>query len=206
VIPTRKTRRQDLKNAIFYLIYGGSKKANREGAAIMAAFDEETKRQETLMHARLSEGETYANHFAHPDNVTRLDIKPASFDVTQRREAQEKATEMGRGLVMELGTSTTRYYADADVPVGKIDVYSPREYKGMSLYEITLDHYDEDWIPKGHRDLAEMLAKRADEAQTRIENRALELYPPQDGEPGVDRNAEARAAYVRGVLDGKAVV
>lgn len=107
---------------------------------------------------------------------------------------------------MELGSSSTRYFADSEVPVGKIDVYSPRAYKGMSLYEITLDHYDEDWIPKAHRDLADMLMARADEARAMIEKRAAELYPPQDGAPGVDRNAEARAAYVRGVFDGKALV
>lgn len=34
------------------------------------------------------------------------------------------------------------------------------------------------------------------------ETRAMELYPPQDGgQPGVDRNVEARHAYVRGWKD-----
>ncbi len=34
--------------------------------------------------------------------------------------------------------------------------------------------------------------------------RALELYPIEDGSyPGVDRNAAARAAYMRGLTDGR---
>lgn len=37
-----------------------------------------------------------------------------------------------------------------------------------------------------------------------IEERALELYPVEDGSyPGVDRNAQARAAYVKGRNDAR---
>lgn len=77
---------------------------------------------------------------------TRLWIKPASFGVEQRVEASAKAAELGHGLVMELHSSHTEFYADPAVDVGRVAIYAPASYKSQPVYVTTLsapeDHYD----------------------------------------------------------------
>jgi hypothetical protein len=70
---------------------------------------------------------------------TPLHIKPASFDVQQRTEASAAAADLGQGLVMELHSFTTSFFADPDVPVGKIAVYAPTQYGSSPTYVKTLD-------------------------------------------------------------------
>ena len=79
------------------------------------------------------------------DFPQRLDIRPMSFGLEQRVEAVALAAEMGRGVLMELHSSSTHFYADANVPVGKVVVYAPKTYKGFPEYVTTLDSPDEQW-------------------------------------------------------------
>lgn len=79
----------------------------------------------------------------------RLNIRPASFGVEQRIEALARATEMGFGLVMELHSSHTEFYADPLVALGEIAIYSPRTYKGGPEYVTTItDPEDDSWLEK----------------------------------------------------------
>lgn len=77
----------------------------------------------------------------------RILIKPQSFAVEQRVEASAKATALGKGLMMELHSSHTEYYADASVPIGHVAIYEPKEYKGMPEYVITLSDPTMPWSP-----------------------------------------------------------
>lgn len=89
----------------------------------------------------------------------RIIIRPATFDVPQRVEASAKATEMGMGLLMELHSSSTHFYADATVPVGKVAIYAPKAYKGMPEYVTTLDSPEQEWYPEGHREFWEKFSQ-----------------------------------------------
>lgn len=66
-----------------------------------------------------------------PGAGTWLRIFPKSFDEPQRVEAVRQATEMGLGVRMEVGNSSTSFYATADVPVGHIEVWMARTYSGQ---------------------------------------------------------------------------
>lgn len=72
-----------------------------------------------------------------------LDIKPASFEVEQRREAVGQALELGKGVRMEIGNTWTHYYATSSVPVGRIEVWMSRTYSGMQEHATTLRSPDE---------------------------------------------------------------
>ena len=78
---------------------------------------------------------------------TPIPIQPASFDVEQRTEASSRATEMKQGLVMELHSFMTYFFADPEVEVGKVAVYSPRSYGGFPEYVTTLNHPDDPFDP-----------------------------------------------------------
>lgn len=101
----------------------------------------------------------------HGRGTQRIVIHPQSFDVPQRVEASAKAAEMGCGLLMELHSSHTEYYADPDVPVGKVDVWAPKTYKGQPEYVTTLDSPEQDWAPEGQREFWEKLNQLAQNQQ-----------------------------------------
>lgn len=63
----------------------------------------------------------------------------ASFNEEQRVIASELATKRGRGLLMEIHSSHTEFYAVVDVPVGKVKVTASKSYKGMLQDVIVLD-------------------------------------------------------------------
>lgn len=84
-------------------------------------------------------------------NVTALGIKPMSFGVEQRVEAAIKAAVMGRGVHMEVGNSTTRFYADDSVPVGHIRITAPPKYKAVPEYVRTLTSPLEPYDPWAER-------------------------------------------------------
>ena len=72
-----------------------------------------------------------------------LNIEPRSFDLEQRVEAVRQATEMGRGVHMDIGNVTTRFYAVLDVPVGHVKVTAPKTYKGWPEDVTTLTSPEE---------------------------------------------------------------
>jgi len=76
-----------------------------------------------------------------------LDIRPMSFGLEQRVEASEQAAALGRGVRMEVGSGATRFYAEADIPVGQIEVWRPLEYKGMLHRWGVLASAHDDWTP-----------------------------------------------------------
>ena len=55
-----------------------------------------------------------------------------------RAEASAKATEMRRGLLMEIHSSHTEFFAVESIPVGQVEVHAPKTYKGMLEYVTTL--------------------------------------------------------------------
>lgn len=75
----------------------------------------------------------------------RLDIRPMSFGVEQRVQASALATELGCGVVMELHSAHTEFYADSTVPVGKVAVYAPPGYAMRPEYVTTLDSPEQPW-------------------------------------------------------------
>lgn len=75
----------------------------------------------------------------------RLDIRPMSFGVEQRVQASTLATALGCGVVMELHSSHTEFYADSAVPVGKVAVYAPSGYKMQPEYVTTLNSPEQPW-------------------------------------------------------------
>lgn len=77
----------------------------------------------------------------------RIYIKPMSFGAEQRIEASNRATELGKGVRMEVHSAHTEFYADQSVPVGKVAVYAAQEYKAWPTYETTLDSPDQHWVP-----------------------------------------------------------
>ncbi|MUG03599.1 hypothetical protein ECC01_21725 [Bacillus tequilensis] len=77
----------------------------------------------------------------------RIHIRPGSFEVAQRVEASEKATELGAGLRMEVHSAHTEFYADETVALGKVAVYCSQRYKEWPTYETTLDAPEEPWVP-----------------------------------------------------------
>lgn len=82
---------------------------------------------------------------------TRIPIHPATFNVPERTEASARATELGQGLVMELHSTMTYYFADPEVELGKIAVYAPRVYKGLPQYVKTLNGPDDHFDPWAER-------------------------------------------------------
>lgn len=91
--------------------------------------------------------------------TTRIIIRPASYQKPYRMEASAKATEMGMGLLMELHSSTTHFYADPEIPVGKVDIWAPPSYKAMPEYVTTLDSAEDDWETENDKRTREMLAE-----------------------------------------------
>lgn len=85
--------------------------------------------------------------FYFGDPMQRLNIKPRSYGVEQRVEASRQATELGKGLVMELGNASTSFYAESSVPVGKVAIYAPRRYSGPTEYIRTLDSPTDPYEP-----------------------------------------------------------
>lgn len=82
---------------------------------------------------------------AFGEGVERIPMFPASYGLEQRVAASKIATDKGKGLVMELHSSTTHFYADPSIPVGKVAIWSPPSYKAMPEYVTTLDSADEPW-------------------------------------------------------------
>lgn len=103
----------------------------------MSDSENETRRRDA---ARMS---PIPNSFG--PRVERIHIRPASYQKPYRMEASAKATEMGMGLLMELHDSSTHFYADPEVPVGKVDIWAPPAYKEMPRYVTTLDSAEDDW-------------------------------------------------------------
>lgn len=77
--------------------------------------------------------------------LVQMDIRPASFGVEQRLAAVKIATEMGYGVRMVLQSAHTVFYADPEVPVGKVTVFAPPEYKAWPVYVATLDSPEDIW-------------------------------------------------------------
>lgn len=71
-----------------------------------------------------------------------LGIEPLTWDLPQRQEASNRARDLGAGVRMEVGSGATRYYADWAIPVGQIDVYMARSYKGQLEYATRLHSPD----------------------------------------------------------------
>lgn len=67
-----------------------------------------------------------------------LNITPMTWDLPQRQKASNLARDLGAGVRMEVASSATRYYADWAIPVGQIDVYMARSYKGQLEYATRL--------------------------------------------------------------------
>lgn len=80
-------------------------------------------------------------------DLMQIYINPATYANPQRTEASERATKLGNGLRMELGNTMTYYYSDPAVPVGKVAIYAPREYKGWPQYVTTLESASDEWSP-----------------------------------------------------------
>lgn len=80
-----------------------------------------------------------------------LVIKPGSFGPEQRLEASALAAESGEGVRMEVHSSSTTFFATPDVPVGKIEVWDTRTYKGQLEFDIVLDTPDQYWMPYAQR-------------------------------------------------------
>lgn len=74
---------------------------------------------------------------------TALNIKPMSYGVEQRREAARLATELGHGVRMEVGNTSTHFYTTPAVPVGHIEVWMARTYSGQLEHAVTLKSADE---------------------------------------------------------------
>ena len=82
----------------------------------------------------------------------RLMIKPESWTRPHRIEASRQATELGKGLLMELHSSHTEFYATDSVPVGQVEVWAPPGYKQHPVYVTTLDSASDTWAPEGWED------------------------------------------------------
>ena len=74
-----------------------------------------------------------------------------SFSEEHRVEAVSEATDMGRGVRMEIHSSHTEYYATTEVKVGHIAVWYPPTYKGQLIYEMTLIDPRQPYTPKTWR-------------------------------------------------------
>jgi hypothetical protein len=100
--------------------------------------------------------------FANPKDL--IPIKPMSYGKPQRIAASQIATEKGKGLRMELSSTSTRFYHDDTVEVGKVEIWAPPSYKAQPEYVTTLDSPEQDWYPRGQdpRTLAEALTKAFD--------------------------------------------
>lgn len=79
-----------------------------------------------------------------PKEGVYLDIRPMSWDLAQRVEASNKATELGLGLYMAVGNSSTVYYATSVVAVGKVLVSMPKEYKGEIIAVCVMESASDD--------------------------------------------------------------
>lgn len=73
----------------------------------------------------------------HPEDVW-LDIKPMTYEAPQRIEAVTKAAELGFGVRMEVGNTSTSFYASPTVPVGQVEVWMARTYSGHLEHATTL--------------------------------------------------------------------
>jgi len=60
-----------------------------------------------------------------------LNIQPRSFGTEQILEADALASELGTGVRMEIHSMHTEFFADPEVPVGKVWVWLSKTYKGM---------------------------------------------------------------------------
>lgn len=72
-----------------------------------------------------------------------LDIKPASYELEERRAAVAQANGLGKGVRMEIGNTWTHYWATSSVPIGHIEIWMARTYSGMQEHAITLKSADE---------------------------------------------------------------
>jgi hypothetical protein len=68
-----------------------------------------------------------------------IPMYPMTYSLEQREQASAKATKMGKGLYMAVGNSSTHYYAVDEVPVGKVLVSMPEEYKGQIITVCMMD-------------------------------------------------------------------
>jgi hypothetical protein len=75
----------------------------------------------------------------------RIMIKPQSFGVEQRKEASAIATERGVGVRMEVHSSHTEFWMEAGIPLGHVEVWVCRTYKGRLEYDCLLRSPDADW-------------------------------------------------------------
>lgn len=71
-----------------------------------------------------------------------LGITPMSWGLAERTEAVAKARDLGAGVRMEVGSGATRYYTALNVPIGQIDVWMARTYKGQLEYATRLHSPD----------------------------------------------------------------
>lgn len=74
-----------------------------------------------------------------------IKIEPMSYHFEQRKEAAAKAAELDRGVRMEVHSSHTEFWASHSVPVGYVEVWACRTYKGPINYETILLADDDTW-------------------------------------------------------------
>lgn len=137
--------------------------------------------------------------------TTRILIRPASYQKPYRMEASAKATEMGMGLLMELHSSTTHFYADPEIPVGKVDIWAPPAYKEMPKYVTTLDSAEDDWETENDRITREWAESQA-QPLVRDATEAAEIeYPISDELTITERSVRLvlREGFIKGFLRGR---
>lgn len=88
----------------------------------------------------------------------RIWITPQSYGPEQRIEASQKATEVGRGLRMEVHSGHTEFFSDSTVPVGKVAIHCSLSYKAWPEYVTTLDAPDQLWETPLDRAFRERIA------------------------------------------------
>jgi hypothetical protein len=86
--------------------------------------------------------------YLYPRNLTHLPTARRSFQLEYRLDASAQATALGAGLRMQVGSSTTDYFADPAVPVGKVTVFAPPTYKAMPVFSMLLYSADAHWAPR----------------------------------------------------------
>lgn len=136
----------------------------------------------------------------------RIRIRPASYQKPYRMEASAKATEMGMGLLMELHTSTTHFYADPEIPVGKVDIWAPPAYKEMPRYVTTLDSAEDDWETENDRVTREWVENQAKSLMREATEAAEIEYPITDELTVTERSVKLvlREGFIKGFVRGRA--
>ncbi|WNN95149.1 hypothetical protein SEA_MAGRITTE_198 [Microbacterium phage Magritte] len=137
--------------------------------------------------------------------TTRILIRPASYQKPYRMEASAKATEMGMGLLMELHSSSTHFYADPEIPVGKVDIWAPPAYKEMPQYVTTLDSAEDDWETENDRITREWVENQAQSLMREATEAAEVEYPITDELTITERSVKLvlREGFIKGFLRGR---